>query len=387
MKNSPRILQLALSRKSQLATTITIALVFGGLLWFGKSHSGEPDKPAVDKPMWTVQDNKITVPADSPLRKRLQVAPVGSVVPAHGIDMPGMVEADPATQVNVNPPLTGKLTELRVRLGDPVKAGQVLAVINSPDMAQAYSDADKARDALDLAKRALDRGTGVNTAGANATKDLEQLHSNYIQALAEYNRAEDRLKTLGAGKDSKPAPLLLVAPVSGTITAINSGVGSFLNDPTATLMTIANLDHVWVTANVPENLVSTVKIGQSADVNLDAYPSQTWQGKVSTVSAVLESDTHRNKVRISFKNADGRLKPNMYATVRLAIPQTGKLTIPTSALLMNNDSITVFVEVAPWTFSRRTVIVGSEDGDLVSVVSGLAATDRIITRGGVLIND
>jgi cobalt-zinc-cadmium efflux system membrane fusion protein len=384
MKNSPK--QLIASMPVRTAV-VTASLVIGGLLAFSSSHSGESDKAQADKPMWTVQDNKVTVPTDSPLRKRLVIAPVGTLVPAHGIELPGVVEADPAAMINVNPPLTGKLTELRVKLGDTVKAGQVLAVISSPDMAQAWSDQEKARDALDLAKRALDRGTGVNSAGANAAKDLEQLKSSYNQALAESRRADDRLKTLGAGKDGKPGPLTLSAPVSGTVTAINSGVGSFLNDPTATLMSIANLDHVWVIANVPENMVSAVRTGQTAEVRLDAWPDSTWSGKVSTVSAVLESDTHRNKVRISFKNSDGRLKPNMYANVRLAVIQNSKLTIPTSALLMNNDSITVFVEVAPWIFQRRIVTVGSEDGEQVSVVSGLNAGDRIITRGGVLIND
>ena len=77
----------------------------------------------------------------------------------------------------------------------------------------------------------------------------------------------------------------------------------------------------------------------------------------------------------------------MYANVKLATAQAGKLMIPTSALLMNNDSITVFVENSPWVFVRRTVTIGSEDGEQVSVLSGLAANERVIVRGGVLLND
>lgn len=387
MKMSPKHAVAASARNARLAALSVAFLVMASLLVFGSSHSGENGKSDADKPMLVVQGDKITVPADSPLRKRMQVAPVGTQAAPHGIDMPAVVEADPAAMVNVVPPLTGKLIALHVKLGDTVKAGQTLAEIRSPDMAQAYADATRARDALQLAQRALERGTGVNTAGASAAKDLEQLHSNANQAQAEFDRAEERLRSLGVGKDGKPGPLTLTAPVSGTVTAINSGVGAFLNDPTATLMSIANLDRVFVTANVPENLISAVKTGQSAEVRLDAWPGAVWSGKVTSVSAVVEADTHRNKVRIAFSNADGHLKPNMYATARLAINPSGKLTIPTSALLMNNDSITVFVEVAPWTFQRRTVVVGSEDGDVVSVVSGLSAGERVVTRGGVLIND
>ena len=401
MQISPNNAASTSPKKKLLIAIACVAVVAISLFYLGKSHSdegkkttgsGNPAANSADNSMVTVQGDQLFIPADSPLRKRLTVAAVSTATPTHSIDMPGIVEADPATTVNILPPLTGRLTELKVKLGDAVKAGQVVAVLNSADLAQAYSDADKARDTLDFAKRALDRGVGVNTAGANATKDLEQIKSNYNQALAEFNRAEDRLKTLGVSndikaKDSKSRLLTINAPIAGTVTALNEGTGSYINDPTVAIMTVSNLDHVWVTANVPENLVSDLRAGQAAEVTLDAYPGQTWQGKVASVSAVIEPDTHRNKARISFKNTDGRFKPNMYARVKLATVQVGKLMVPTSALLMNNDSVTVFVESAPWTFTRHTVTIGSEDGDHVSVLSGLSANDRVIVSGGVLIND
>ncbi|PRC93709.1 efflux RND transporter periplasmic adaptor subunit [Solimicrobium silvestre] len=378
--------------KKTLAITVIVILAIAASFYFGISRSNENKKTVeADVPMFTVQADKLLVPPESPLRKRLVVAAVSSASPVHSIDIPGVVEADPANTVNILPPLSGRLIELKVKLGDAVKAGQVVAIISSSDLAQAYSDADKARDALDLAQRALQRGEGVNSAGANAAKDLEQIKSNHNQAQAEFNRAEQRLKTLGvandSNRDSKNRVLTISTPISGTVTVLNNGAGSYINDATASIMTVANLDHVWVTANVPESLVSTLHKGQNAEITLAAYAGETWQGKISTISAILEPDTHRNKARIIFSNTDGRLKPNMYANVKLATAQAGKLMIPTSALLMNNDSITVFVETTPWTFVRRTVSIGSEDGDQVSVLSGLAAGERVIVRGGVLIND
>jgi len=321
-------------------------------------------------------------------RKNFRQQGLGSAAPTHSIDIPGVVEANPANTVNILPPLTGRLTDLNVKLGDTVKAGQVLAVMSSPDLSQAYSDADKAHDALDLAQKALQRAEGVNSAGANAIKDLEQAKSNVNQATAEFNRTEARLKSLGVASNSnKTRSLTITAPVAGIVTALNNGKGAYINDATATIMTIANLDSVWVTANVPEDMVAALHKDQDAEVSLQSYPGQLWHGKIATVSAVLEPDTHRNKARILFKNTDGRLKPNMYANVKLSVAQSSKLMIPTSALLMNNDSVTVFVETAPWNFVRRTVTIGSEDGDQVSVLSGVAATERIIVRGGVLLND
>ncbi|MBV8665512.1 MAG: efflux RND transporter periplasmic adaptor subunit [Burkholderiaceae bacterium] len=348
-----------------------------------KAADSQPAGPAMVR-----QGDKITVPANSPLRARLAVQAVGAAGGAHALLLPGVVEADPARTVNILPPLTGRLAELKVALGDVVAQGQLLAVMHSPDLDQAWSDVEKARDALDLARKALERAKGVHEAGANAVKDYEQANSNYEQALAEDKRAQTRLNTLNGGKSKL---LDITAPVSGTVVALNNGVGSYINDPTAAIMTIANLDHVWVTANVPEDQVAVIAKGQKADVELAAYPGQVFHGTVSFVSAVLEPDTHRNKTRIAFSNTDGKMKPNMYANVSFAIAQGGELAVPSSALLMNNDSTTVFVETAPWTFERRTVELGQEDGPegrtTVRILSGLKTGERVIVRGGVLLND
>lgn len=378
------------SRKRLAIVIAAVLLCVSGAAYLGvagKAHAADANKDAA-VPAMVRQSDKLTIPANSPLRTRVIVSPVGASATAHELSLPGIVEADPARTVNLLPPLTGRLVELKVKLGDEVKQGQLLAVISSPDLDQAYSDVDKARDTLDLARKALDRARSVHDAGANAVKDFEQANSNYEQALAESKRAEARLQTLDSNShNGKSRALNITAPVSGAITALNYGAGSYINDATVAMLTISNLDNVWVTANVPEDLVGTIAKGQAADVELSAYPGQKLHGTISFVSAILEPDTHRNKTRISFSNADGKLKPNMYANVSIAVPQSQQIVVPTSALLMNNDSTTVFVEVSPWTFVRRTVELGHEDDDSVRIRSGLAAGDRIVVRGGVLLND
>ncbi len=389
MGNRPAIsLRLpALTRQHRLAVLTACAvaaIVAVSVLKSGRAHAAPaPAGPA--GPAMVRKGNQIVVPTNSPLRSRVTVAPVSNLAAPHTLSLPGVVEADPARTVNILPPLTGRLTELKVKLGDAVKQGQLLATIGSPDLDQAWSDVEKAHDAQDLAKKALDRARNVHDAGANAVKDYEQANSNYVQAESEAKRAEARLATLGMGSRSRT--LALTAPVSGTVTALNNGLGSYLNDPTAAIMTISNLDNVWVTANVPEDLVGAISRGQAVEVELPAFPGKKWKGNVSFVSAVLEPDTHRNKTRIAFANPDGKLKPNMYATVDIAVPQAAAVTVPTSALLMNNDSVTVFVETAPWTFERRAVELGREDNETVRIVSGLSGNERIVVKGGVLLND
>jgi cobalt-zinc-cadmium efflux system membrane fusion protein len=160
-----------------------------------------------------------------------------------------------------------------------------------------------------------------------------------------------------------------------------------INDPTQTLMTIADLSTVWVTALVPEKDVSAVHKDQSAEVTLSAYPDQVLRGKVLFVSDVIEPDSRRNKLRIAFANGDYTLKPNMFATVTVMGPDRNEIVVPSSALLMNNDRTSVFVATAPWTFERRTVDPDLGDGATVAIRSGLAPGDQVVVKGGILLND
>jgi cobalt-zinc-cadmium efflux system membrane fusion protein len=331
----------------------------------------------------------IRVPESSGLRKRLAMQAVDVRDAPHALILPADVEADPTRVIAVLPPLTGRVTELRAGLGDPVSKGEILAVIDSGDLAQAYADEDKARDALDLAKKALERAAGVKEAGAVAVKDFEAAQSGYTQAAAEFERADTRLKSLGGSPELKAAarPMVVKAPVSGVITAVTVGVGSFINDPTTAIATIANVDPIWVTANVPEGDLRQIAKDLPAEVTLAAYPSEILHGKVQFVDAMLASDTRRDRVRIAFTNPDTKLKPNMFATVTLLLPQPPQIFVPQSAILMNNDTTTVLVEVSAWAFQRRSVELGLDEGSEVRIVKGLNGGERVVVRGGVLVND
>jgi len=366
---------------TRLSLAIAVALSMAAC-----SHG--PDENAAPPPPFTVENHLYKVPDNSPLRKELVVQPVEMHEAPHAMVFPANVEADPARTANVLPALTGKVTELKVGLGDHVNRGQLIAVIDSGDLAQASSDVVKAKDALNLAKKALDRAQGVKAAGGNAVKDLEAAQSGYNQALAEYDRARTRLVAVGGEPDAQTTkPMQVTAPISGYVTALSVAPGTYVNDPTAAMMTISNLDTVWITANVPESDSGLVAKGQKVDATLVAYPNKVFHGTVTFVNPVLQSDTRRDLVRVTFANSDGLLKPNMFATASIGIPQPEQVFIPQSALLMNNDSITVFVEVSPWTFERRTVDISYDESDGTRVLKGLKEGDRVIVRGGVLLND
>jgi len=364
-------------------------LVFAAAIWAGVSTLRAVDPAPASKPPALIREaGKVVIPEGSPYRQRIVVAEVGQKEISRTLILPAVVEADPARTANILPPVAGKVIELKVQLGDHVAEGQPLVVIDSGDLGQAYADDDKAREVLKLTKQALERVSSLAKAGGASIKDREQAESDHGQAEAEHNRTQARLKEIGASADLKGRrALTILAPTSGSVTSLSIAPGAYANDANNALMTISNLDSVWVTANAPENDVAFVTPGLPVDVSFPAYRGQAFSGKVTFVSDVLDPDTRRAKVRIAFANRDGKLKPNMFADAKFAAPPTAELFAPTSALLMNNDRITVFVEEKAGVFVRRAVETGQEDGGAAVIRQGLAAGERIVVRGGVLLND
>ena len=169
-------------------------------------------------PAYTVAHGLMIVPAASPLRQRMVVEPLSASVADGGLELPATVEADPARVVNVLTPVTGKVVELRVGLGDRVQKGQVLAVLASGDFDQAVADLEKAEDTFELARKALDRAKGVREAGGSAEKDLEAARSAYTQAKSELDRSRARRAALSGA--SHGHELTLTAPQAGVVQAL-----------------------------------------------------------------------------------------------------------------------------------------------------------------------
>jgi len=343
-----------------------------------------------DAPAWSVrQGDKIIVPEGSPLRTRLSVAAAGTAPVNAKLVLPAVIESDPARTATVIPQLGGRVIDLKVRLGDRVSKGEVLLVIDSADLAQAYDDYDKAADAFKLTQKSLSRQSEQAKIGTASDRDLDQARSDNAQAESEFVRARAHLAVLGAPTEARgPARLLTVrAPVGGSITSLSVTPDATINDPTAPLMAIADLSTVWVTAMVPEKDVGSVVKDQDAEVNLVAYPDRALHGKVLFVSDVIEADSRRDKIRIAFANRDYALKPNMFATVTLIGANQTQVVLPSSSLLMNNDRTSVFVATAPWTFERRSVEPLLEEGPSVAIRSGVQPGEQVVVKGGILLND
>jgi membrane fusion protein, heavy metal efflux system len=364
-------------------------LLLAGLLTHGFGLLRGSGKDLSEPASMVRQGDKILVPEGSSLRARLSVMAASAQAVSPKLFIPAVVESDPARTAAVLTPLSGRLIALKVALGDRVSRGQVLAVIDSADLAQAYDENDKAADSFKLTEKNLHRQEAQNKLGVASDRDLDQARSDFAQAAAEYARTQARLQMLGASAENKAASrqLSVTAPVSGSVTSLSVAAGNMINDPTQPLMTIADLSSIWVTALVPEKDIAAVAKNQDAQVTLAAYPDQVRHGKVLFVSDVIESDTRRGKIRIAFANSDYALKPNMFATVVLVGRERSLVVLPSSALLMNNDRTSVFVAVAPWTFERRDVDAELDEGAAVAIRSGVNAGEQVLVKGGILLND
>ena len=358
-------------------TLIFFILLLKGLL----ALFTKPKQPII--PLMIRHSHEIIIPEHSNLRQQLKIHTVQPSQSPHLTSFPGMVEADPARTVNIMPPLTGLLISLHVKLGDHVEQNQILAEINSPDLEQAEANKNKAEAQLRLATAAFKRAQEVYQAGGNSIKEVQITQNDAEQAEVELKRITETLKILEANHHL----LTLKAPISGQIIALNAGQGAYITDPTQPIFTLSNLETVWITANIPENFVRYIKKNQAVNITLPAYPKQTLNSTISFINSWIDAETRRNKTRIAIANPQNILQANMFATVQVAIAQPDLIIIPNSAILMNNDTTSVFIETKPWIFERREIQLGFEDDDHVRVLSGLKAGDRIVAYGGVFIND
>jgi cobalt-zinc-cadmium efflux system membrane fusion protein len=375
---------------------LTLVVVVGVVVVGGYRLRGGPlggPEPALSIPAKVPAliraGTRISVPEGSPVRANLAIEPVTEQDVERSLVLPAAVEADPARLIKVLPPLAGRVTQLKVQLGEQVEAGQPLVVIDSPDLAAAYADYDRAKVLLSLALRSRDRQRALIKIGGAADKDVQQSETDYATADAEMQRTEARLKQIGVDAETtgKARTVTVTAPMAGSVIDLAVAPGAFWNDSTAALMTVADLRTIWVTAGVPEKDTSLVARGQPVDVVFPAYPGEVFKGQVLFVSDVLDTDTRRTKVRIAFANPDTRLKPGMFASASFHAPARRAAVVPTSALVVKDDANQVLVEVAPWTFEARTVDIGFQQGDQAILTSGVKGGDRIVVKGGVLLGD
>jgi membrane fusion protein, heavy metal efflux system len=294
----------------------------------------------------------------------------------------GSVTPDVSRTIRVTSLGSGRVVDLRARLGDRVHRGQILLRISSSDLATAMADYQKAQADEILSRKALERAQLLSSRGALAEKDTQLAQDTEDKAKIDLQTAEQRVHILG-GDPAQAGPLIeLRAPVSGTIVEQNvsgfEGVKSLDNTPN--LFTIADLSMVWILCDVYENDLGIVGIGDAAEIRLNAYPDQIFRGVVQDISRVLDPNTRSAKVRVVLRNPNGSLRPGMFAVATFRSRRSRpRLVVPGTAILRLQDRDWIFRKEGDQRFRRVEVhALGEAGSGMVQVQDGLKPGDQII---------
>ncbi len=297
----------------------------------------------------------------------------------------GSVSPDVNRTIHVTSQGSGRVVELKVKLGDYVQKGQLLLSIYSADLTGAFSDYQKALTDERLAKKALERAQLLYSHGAAAEKDLEQAQDAEDKAQVDVHSTEQHVRILGGDPGHQGSTIELRAPVSGTIVEQNisgfEGIKSLDNSPN--LFTIADLSQVWILCDVYENDLSDVKMGDSAEIRLNAYPERTYHGMVGDISRVLDPNLRSAKVRIVLPNSDGALRPGMYAVATFSSQKLQpRLVVPSTAIMRLHDKDWVFRKEGQNRFRQIEVHAGGATENGMQQLQGGAvkAGDQVVAN-------
>ena len=296
----------------------------------------------------------------------------------------GTVSPDVSRTIHVTSLGGGRVVDLKVKLGDNVKKGQTLLVISSPDLSTAFSDYEKAQADEALSRKALGRAQMLFDRGAIAAKDLETAQDTEDKAKVDVETAKHHVQILGADPAHPSILIDLKAPVSGTIVEQNvagsEGVKSLDNSPN--LFTIADLDQVWVVCDVFENDLGEVHLGDSAEIRLNAFADRRFKGKVADISRVLDPNTRSAKVRIVLGNADGSLRPGMYAEAKFRSRKvTERVLVPATAIMRLHDKDWVFRKEGDKRFRKIVVQAdGLAPDGMQQIRNGVKPGDELVTN-------
>ncbi len=345
-------------------------------------------------------DGTVVIPVDSPKIKEIHVDAVTvAPVPFGEVVSPGKIEANPNLVSHVTLPVAGRVFSVAVKLGDAVKRGAPLLTIESPDADAAESTYRQSQAALTQAKANLnkaqadyDRSSDLFAHNAVAKKDVLTAENALVQAKAAVDQsqaaieqASRRLQIFGLQPGSFGQKVTLAAPMSGKVLEMSIAPGEYRNDTNAPVMTIADLSTVWVSSDVPESQIRFIDPGERIDVTLAAFPGETFRGRVTRIADTVDPQTRTIKVRAEMDNARGRLRPEMFGTIRHTDSVRTTPVIPVGALVQEGGKSIVWMERGPGRFQPVEVTTGARMDDHVAVLTGLRAGDRLVVDGAMLL--
>ncbi len=372
------------------ALTVTV-LSLGGPTGCGKDgDEATGAKPAAT----TTRPGLVHLAPEAVAEAGIEVRPVARGLFRLHRDFPATVQPNKNKLAEVTTLVRGRAVDIYVDVGADVKAGTPLARLYSSELGLAQASYLKAGAKLHEAELVFERARGLLEDRAISVAEFQKREAEVKTVRAEAREARNRLEALGMHESdlqrldrehtiSSYVPI--AAPFSGRVIARNLAKGEVV-ETSHELFTVADLSDVWAVANVPEKDIRFIHRNQSVEVLVAAYPQEVFQGTITYVGDVLDATTRTMRLRVTVPNRDGRLKPEMFATVRVHTnTEAGVLTVPAAAVLRDRNETVVFVQMDPERFARRPVSVSDESGGLVQVFDGLREGELVVTKGAVVL--
>lgn len=306
----------------------------------------------------------------------------------------GEVTPNQDRTVQILPRVPGIVREVLKTLGDRVRANEPIAIIESRELAETEAAFLAAKSRAELAQRQLEREETLFKKKITAEQDYLTAKQAAEAAAIELRATEQKLTLLGldprAAKprqsgSSTPVRVPVFAPFDGTLIEKRVAVGDQVTDQTP-LFRIANLDEVWVIANVFEKDMGSVRVGRAATVMLRAYPDRKFEGKITWVSEVIDEKTRTLRARVEIDNRERLLRPGSFARVSLRTEsQNNGISVPAPAVQRQKSENIVFIDGGDGLYKRREVKIGTRSPETVEVTGGLAPGEAVVTSGSFML--
>lgn len=297
---------------------------------------------------------------------------------------------------HVSPRIPGRVAQSLVALGQEVRQGECLLILDSVELGEAKSAFRKAMARLEVARSGYEREQRLYEEGKIASeKEMLEAKGDYLEAKAEFEATEERLHLYGLSQaeierinpehDPEVSLFAVTAPLSGTVVEKHLTLGELVGPETA-VCTIADLSNLWIILNIYEKDIPNVHPGQQVEVAVDAYPGRKFQGTLTYVGAMLDEDTRTAEARVEIDNAAGELKPGMFARVALQTEAfTDALAVPAAAVQREDEGQVVFVAHDDTSFARRVVQVGRAFDNWIEITEGLQAGEQVAAEGSFIL--
>lgn len=329
------------------------------------------------------------------LRAQLRLGEVERSMISETLRVAGQIDFDEQHLARIGATVTGRVTQIDALLGQEVKKGDVLARLNSSELSSQQLSYLKARAQLELNRRNAERARSLFAADVISAAELQRRESEYQISRAEARAAADQLLLLGVtaqaierlgtqGAVNSLTPV--VASIGGVVVERKLAPGQVVQ-PADSLFVIADLSRVWAEAEVPEQQVSQVKVGQAVAILVPALGNEKLTGKLIFVGQTVNPETRTVLVRTELDNREGRLKPAMLATMLIEARPVERLVVPASAVVRENDEDHVFVLLDEHSFRLSKVKLGPEQQGRRIVLSGLQGGEKIVVEGAFHLNN